>query len=81
MGDGYRNHCPVCLTSRHVDINPGDRAAECAGQMEVVDIALEHGDLVLTHRCSVCGHEKRNRAHPEDSIEAITGLMGRLHRR
>ena len=32
-GDGYTNHCPLCLWSRHVDINPGDRAAECGGLM------------------------------------------------
>ena len=27
-GGGYRNHCPVCLHSLHVDVNPGDRAAD-----------------------------------------------------
>jgi len=24
---GYRNHCPRCLHSLHVDESPGDRAA------------------------------------------------------
>jgi len=26
-GNGFTNHCPACLCSKHVDINPGDRAA------------------------------------------------------
>ena len=26
-GNGYTNHCPKCLWSKHVDINPGDRGA------------------------------------------------------
>ena len=30
-GNGYTNHCPYCLWSKHVDINPGDRAAGCGG--------------------------------------------------
>ena len=25
-GNGYTNHCPHCLHSKHVDVNPGDRA-------------------------------------------------------
>ncbi|MBR6751902.1 MAG: RNHCP domain-containing protein, partial [Alphaproteobacteria bacterium] len=25
FGNGYTNHCPKCLWSRHVDNNPGDR--------------------------------------------------------
>lgn len=24
-GNGYTNHCPECLWSKHVDNNPGDR--------------------------------------------------------
>jgi hypothetical protein len=32
-GDGYTNHCPACLWSQHVDINPGDRAAACGALM------------------------------------------------
>jgi len=33
-GTGYTNHCPQCLWSMHVDVNPGDRAAACGGMME-----------------------------------------------
>ncbi|MEO8636066.1 MAG: RNHCP domain-containing protein [Gemmatimonadales bacterium] len=30
-GARYRNHCLVCLCSRHLDVEPGDRAAERGG--------------------------------------------------
>ena len=31
LGYSSRNHCPYCLCSLHVDVNPGDRAADCGG--------------------------------------------------
>ena len=30
-GSSHRNHCPNCLASLHVDIEPGDREADCGG--------------------------------------------------
>lgn len=30
-GTDHRNHCPNCLTSLHVDIEPGDRVSDCGG--------------------------------------------------
>lgn len=30
-GGDHRNHCPNCLSSLHVDQEPGDRAADCGG--------------------------------------------------
>ncbi len=29
LGYTCRNHCPTCLHSKHVDVNPGDRQEEC----------------------------------------------------
>lgn len=77
-GDGYRNHCPRCLVSKHVDVHPGDRAAGCGGLMDVIDIFFDHGRLVLTHKCRKCGHTKNNKTHEEDSIDRITELMVRI---
>lgn len=37
-GSSHRNHCPNCLCSLHVDITPGDRAADCGGVMEPVAV-------------------------------------------
>ena len=33
-GSDHRNHCPNCLSSLHVDEEPGDRASDCGGIME-----------------------------------------------
>lgn len=37
-GSEHRNHCPYCLHSRHLDIEPGDRAADCGGVMEPIAV-------------------------------------------
>jgi rubrerythrin len=71
MGTGYTNHCPQCLWSKHVDINPGDRAAGCGGMMRPVGVRLEKGEFVLTHECEKCGHSKNNKASLEDSLSAV----------
>ena len=34
MGKSSRDHCPFCLCSLHLDVNPGDRASDCGGIME-----------------------------------------------
>ena len=39
-GSDHRNHCPNCLTSLHLDIEPGDRAADCGGLMEPIAVYL-----------------------------------------
>ena len=35
-GSDHRNHCPNCLTSLHVDNEPGDRQSECGGIMDAI---------------------------------------------
>ncbi|MDQ4039430.1 MAG: RNHCP domain-containing protein [Actinomycetota bacterium] len=59
----YRNHCPHCLWSRHVDVAPGDRASDCLGLMEPTGMADKGGGKgwQIVHRCTVCGHRQPNR--------------------
>lgn len=73
-GSGYTNHCPRCLWSKHVDVNPGDRAATCGGLMKPV--ALEGGspEYVIVHRCERCGFERRNKAVSTDDAEALLAI-------
>ena len=33
-----RDHCPFCLFSKHVDINPGDRRNLCKGLLQPIGI-------------------------------------------
>ena len=69
VGNGYTNHCPVCLWSKHVDIAPGDRQSACAGLMKPTFLEQEKGEWVITHTCVVCGHTKRNKLSPADNFE------------
>lgn len=78
VGNGYTNHCTKCLWSKHVDVSPGDRLADCGGLMEPVALRQESTGYVLTHRCQKCGHEKKNRSAEEDDFEALLELSRRL---
>jgi hypothetical protein len=69
-GDGYTNHCPACLWSLHVDVQPGDRAAECRAPMEPINVLYERGRYVIVHRCTGCGTRRRCRAADGDNITA-----------
>ena len=73
-GTGYTNHCSACLWSKHVDVHPGDRKAECKGLMEPIEVEKKGEEFILTHKCVVCGHEKRNKTAPNDDIEKIIEL-------
>ncbi len=71
----YRNHCPRCLWSRHVDERPGDRASRCGAPMEPVDVDYRAAKgFVVVHRCTRCGIVRRNRAAPDD-VDALVALM------
>jgi hypothetical protein len=61
IGDGYTNHCPKCLWSRHVDINPGDRMEECKGMMKPAEVIQHRGAQVIVHKCITCGHSEQSR--------------------
>jgi hypothetical protein len=77
-GNGYTNHCPKCLWSKHVDINPGDRMNICGGLMQPVGLQNNHGNFLLTHRCVVCGFESKCKSAPKDDINALTQLSETL---
>jgi len=70
QGNGYTNHCPKCLWSKHVDIHPGDRASFCQGMMEPVDLILKAGTYYLLHCCAKCGFAKRNKLAAKDNFQA-----------
>lgn len=76
-GDGYTNHCPRCLWSKHVDVNPGDRAETCGGLMEPVRVEGTADEYVLLHRCTQCGFERRNKVANGDDFDALLALARR----
>lgn len=74
----FRNHCPFCLTSKHVDAHiPGDRKSPCKGLM--LAVAYEGTDpdkLDLIHKCEKCGKTIRNKIAPDDDIKSILRITG-----
>jgi hypothetical protein len=68
-GNGFTNHCPQCLWSKHVDNNPGDREAGCQGMMEPIYCVQEKDLFILTNKCIKCGLEKRNRLVANDNVD------------
>mgnify|MGYP002860862758 CR=1 FL=1 len=74
LGDGYTNHCPQCLWSRHVDNNPGDRASTCGGMMRPIAIETKKDHYIITHRCEKCGKEIRQKSAENDNTDAIINL-------
>ena len=84
LGYSSRNHCPFCLWSLHLDVNPGDRLSDCGGEMMPVKAEPDaKRGYILTHRCTRCGAERRNKtAHeakvqPDDLKKIIALTVGR----
>ena len=79
---GYRNHCPSCLWSRHVDGDrPGDRRSACGAPMAPIGLTVHRykGRQVL-HRCVRCGTLRVNRVAADteqpDDPAALARLQG-----
>lgn len=67
-GSKHRNHCPNCLSSLHVDIEPGDRESDCGGIMEAVAVWVRKGgEWAIIHRCRRCGELVSNRVASDDN--------------
>lgn len=75
-GGSYRNHCPHCLWSKHVDTEiPGDRKSVCQGLMEPIGVFTRRTrEYVLVHRCKKCNLERFNRIAADDNFELVTNL-------
>ncbi len=75
-GGHHRNHCPVCLYSRHVDATrSGDRASTCGALMQPIGVFQRpNGEHVLVHRCLGCGFERFNRIAADDDFDLVLAL-------
>lgn len=64
----HRNHCSNCLSSLHVDNEPGDREADCGGRMDPVALwSRKDGEWAIIHRCNRCGKLSSNRVAADDN--------------
>lgn len=58
----YRNHCPFCLYSKHVDEAPGDRQSACRGLMRPTGLVYRRNKgYQLVHQCLKCGVVRVNK--------------------
>lgn len=74
-GSAHRNHCPNCLSSLHVDIEPGDRACDCGGIMEPIAVWVRTKDeWAIIHRCKRCGGLSSNRVAADDNPVKLMSL-------
>ena len=76
LGYSARDHCPNCLSGKHLDINPGDRACLCHGSL--VPIAIEPGkkeDYKIVYVCRICKELKRNKTARDDNMDLIIKIM------
>jgi hypothetical protein len=85
----HRNHCPYCLSSRHLDLyEAGDRLSACKARMRLVALTLkktfkkytqaDRGELMLVHLCEDCGRVSINRFAADDDVATVLEIFDNL---
>ena len=83
MGTANRNHCNMCLWSRHVDEKKGDRKALCQARMQPIGLTFRieshdrMGEIMLIHVCSGCPKISINRIAADDLDSEIMAVFRR----
>ena len=76
FGNGFTNHCPSCLWSKHVDIEPGDRAGTCGALMEPTSIE-DSEPYTIVHTCTRCREVRRVKSSSDDNAKALIEVAER----
>ena len=66
-----RDHCPYCLYSKHVDINPGDRTNTCKGLLKPIGIEKFKDTYKIVYKCEKCKMEHKNIMAIDDNYDVI----------
>lgn len=75
LGYTARDHCPYCLYSKHVDINPGDRKETCHGSLIPIGIEKSKKDKYkIIYKCNKCNKIKKNIQANDDNTDLIIKL-------
>lgn len=77
LGYTARDHCPYCLYSKHVDINPGDRNNSCKGMLEPVGIEKFKDSFKIIYLCEKCHKTHKNIMARDDDMNKIIELSKR----
>ena len=71
-----RDHCPFCLHSKHVDINPGDRLENCKGILKPVGVEKGKKDTYkIVYKCLRCGKIRKNVMSNDDNFDKILEIV------
>jgi len=71
-----RDHCNFCLSSKHVDINPGDRSETCKGVLDPISIEKGNKDKYkIIYKCRKCGSIRKNVLADDDDFEKVLEIM------
>lgn len=74
-GSEHRNHCSHCLSSMHVDNEPGDRASLCKGIMDPIGVWVrKNGEWAIIHRCRSCSVLHSNRVAADDNPALLMSI-------
>jgi uncharacterized Zn finger protein len=71
LGYTARDHCPKCLYSKHVDINPGDRNNDCKGLLIPIGVEKFKDSYKIIYRCQNCGEIHKNIMANDDNMDEI----------
>ena len=66
-----RDHCPYCLYSKHVDINPGDRENPCKGLLKPIGIEKFKDTYKILYKCEKCHKSHKNIMAIDDDMNEI----------
>jgi len=66
-----RDHCPYCLYSKHVDINPGDRSNTCKGLLKPIGIEKYKDTYKILYICEKCHKTHKNIMANDDDFNKI----------
>ena len=66
-----RDHCPYCLYSKHVDINPGDRNNNCHGLLKPIEIEKYKDTYKIIYECEKCKEKHKNIIAKDDDMNKI----------
>ena len=69
-----RDHCPFCLYSKHVDIDPGDRQNNCKGMLKPIGIEKFKDSYKIIYKCEKCGKHHKNIMAKDDNLDLIIEL-------
>ncbi|MBR2246598.1 MAG: RNHCP domain-containing protein [Bacilli bacterium] len=74
LGYTARDHCPYCLYSKHVDINPGDRLNPCKGLLRPIGIEKFRDTYKIIYKCDKCNQVHKNIMAKDDNMDIIIEL-------